>query len=129
MQANYINETELLNFNSPNIQTLVLENNWQALTLYDRIGAVYSFVKDKIKFGYNFADAIPASQILQDGIGQCNTKAILLMALFRAVDIPCRLHGFTIDKSLQRGVVPELIYPITPDNILHSWVEVFYKDK
>ena len=34
------------------------------------------------------------------------------------------MHGFTIHKALQRGVVPELIYPIAPAEILHSWIEV-----
>ena len=38
--------------------------------------------------------------------------------------IPCRFHGFTIDKRLQRGVVPELVYPLAPANIIHSWVEI-----
>lgn len=31
---------------------------------------------------------------------------------------------FTIHKALQRGVVPELVYPIAPEEIIHSWVEV-----
>ena len=48
------------------------------------------------------------------------------MALLRAVGVPCRFYGFTIDKGLQRGIVPELIYPLAPRSILHSWVEVFY---
>jgi len=126
---NLLLETPLLDYHSPNIQALITRKGWRNLPLYERIGAVYSFVKDDIGFGYNKQDALPASQILRDGHGQCNTKGILLMALFRAVDIPCRLHGFTIEKSLQRGVVPELIYPITPDNIVHSWVEIYYEDK
>ena len=126
---NLLIETPLLDYRSPNIQTLITQKDWQKLPLYERIGAVYHFVKDEIRFGYNKQDALPASQILNDGHGQCNTKGILLMALFRAVGIPCRLHGFTIKKSLQRGVVPELIYPITPDNIVHSWVEIFYEGK
>jgi hypothetical protein len=46
------------------------------------------------------------------------------MALLRAVGVKCRIHGFTIHKGLQRGVVPELVYPIVPEEILHSWVEV-----
>ncbi len=126
---NLLLETPLLDYHSPNIQTLIAQRGWRELPLYERIGAVYHFVKDEIRFGYNKQDALTASQILQDGHGQCNTKGILLMALFRAVGIPCRLHGFTIKKSLQRGVVPELIYPITPDNIVHSWVEIYYEGK
>jgi len=115
----------LLDYNSPTIKALVEARQWRALPNLDRIGAVYDFVRNEILFGYNTADSIPASKVLQDGYGQCNTKGTLLMALLRAVDIPCRLHGFTITKTLQKGVVPPLVYPITPDDILHSWVEVY----
>ncbi|WP_068299413.1 transglutaminase family protein [Pararhodobacter sp. CCB-MM2] len=116
--------TPLLDFDHPSITALIARRGWTGLTRYDRIGAAYAFVRDEIAFGYNRDDAIPASEVLSDGIGQCNTKATLLMALLRALDIPCRLHGFTIHKSLQQGVVPPLVYPIAPDNILHSWIEL-----
>ena len=125
----YLAPTALLDFEHPDIQALVEQRSWGELFLFDRIGAVYTFVRDEIEFGYNRADDIGASQVLRDGYGQCNTKAILLMALLRAVKVPTRFHGFTIEKSLQRGVVPELIYPITPDNIVHSWVEVYFDGK
>ncbi|MFV1636634.1 MULTISPECIES: transglutaminase-like domain-containing protein, partial [Phaeobacter] len=65
-------------------------------------------------------------RVLSDGYGQCNTKGTLLMALLRALGVPCRFHGFTIDKRLQRGVVPELVYPLAPANIIHSWVEIYH---
>lgn len=116
--------TPLLDFESRPIQSLIADRGWRALPPHDRIGAIYDFVRNEIAFGYNRADDIPASQVLRDGFGQCNTKGILLMALLRAVGIRCRLHGFTIHKGLQRGVVPELVYPLAPDEILHSWVEV-----
>ncbi len=125
----YLKPTNILNFNHPDIQNLISTRSWQSLPVFERIGAAYNFVRDEIEFGYNSADNITASNVLNDGIGQCNTKANLLMALFRALKIQCRLHGFTIHKSLQRGVVPELIYPITPENIIHTWVEIKYEDK
>ncbi len=124
-----LKETPLLDFRAPNIRQLVEQRKWMDLPLFDRAGAVYDFVRNEIKFGYNKADNIPASQVVTDGIGQCNTKGTLLMALMRAVGIPCRLHGFTIHKQLQRGVVPELIYRIAPENILHSWVEIYLEDR
>jgi len=123
----YLAETALLNFGSGSIQALVKAQGWTELSAYARIGAVYDYVRNEIRFGYNSADDIPASDVLVDGYGQCNTKATLLMALLRAVNIPCRLHGFTIHKGLQRGIVPELVYGLAPDNILHSWVEVYHE--
>lgn len=62
--------------------------------------------------------------MLTDGYGQCNTKSTLLMALLRAVDVPNRLHGATIHKRLQQGVVTGFNYWLAPDEIFHSWVEV-----
>lgn len=117
--------TKLLDYENPSLQALINARQWQGLPVQARIGAVYDFVRNEILFGYNVDDNIPASDVLSDGYGQCNTKGTLLMALLRALGIPCRLHGFTIKKSLQKGVVPPLVYPIAPDDILHSWVEVF----
>jgi hypothetical protein len=126
MSHPHLIETLLLDFSSPAIEGLIAARRWADLPESERIGAVYDFVRNDILFGYNADDALPASRVLTDGYGQCNTKGVLLMALLRSVGIPCRFHGFTIDKSLQRGVVPELVYPLAPRNILHSWVEVLH---
>ncbi|UWQ53155.1 transglutaminase-like domain-containing protein [Leisingera caerulea] len=115
--------TRLLDFDHPSIARLITNRGWKELAQHEQIGAVYGFVRNEIAFGYNHADDIPASRVLTDGYGQCNTKGTLLMALLRGVGVRCRLHGFTIHKALQRGVVPEIVYPIAPDEILHSWVE------
>ncbi|WP_052261640.1 transglutaminase-like domain-containing protein [Leisingera sp. ANG-M1] len=122
-RSELLSETGMLDFKSPAIAALIAERGWQQLPLEQRIGAAYGFVRNEIRFGYNASDTLKASQVLADGYGQCNTKAVLLMALLRGLGIACRLHGFTIHKSLQRGVVPEAAYWMAPENILHSWVE------
>lgn len=129
MQATYTAQTPLLDFDSDPIRSLVSDRGWRDLSEHDRIGAAYDFVRNEILFGYNASDALPASRVLEDGYGQCNTKNTLLMALLRGLGIACRFHGFTIHKSLQRGVVPEAIYWMTPRDILHSWVEVFHEGR
>ncbi|GAB5377839.1 MAG: transglutaminase-like domain-containing protein [Acuticoccus sp.] len=116
--------TRLLDFELPAVAKLIAERRCNDLTRHDRIGAAYDFVRNDIAFGYNRADDVAASEVLADGYGQCNTKGTLLMALLRGVGVRCRLHGFTIHKALQRGVVPELVYPTAPAEIVHSWVEV-----
>ena len=118
--------TKLLDFGAEPIAKLIHDRNWRDMATFNQIGAIYDFVRNEIAFGYNRADDIPASQVLADGFGQCNTKGTLLMALLRGVGIRCRVHGFTIHKGLQRGVVPELVYPLAPQEILHSWVEIEY---
>lgn len=121
----YLNETPLLNFSASNIQSLIMERNWKELDEYERTKAIYEFVRDEIRFGYNIDDHIPASRVLADGYGQCNTKGILFMGLLRGVLIPCRIHGFTIDKKLQKGAMTGIVYKNAPQHIFHSWVEVY----
>lgn len=122
----YLLETRMLDYSNHRIQALVNEKKWEELDEFNRIKAVYNYVRDEILFGYNVDDNIAASKVLSDGYGQCNTKGTLFMALLRAVKIPCRVHGFTIDKELQKGAMTGLIYKNAPRNVLHSWVEVFY---
>ena len=122
----YLQLTPLLDFNIAEFSRLVEKKNWCNLSPKEKIQQIYLFVRNEILFGYNPKDEIPASQILKEGIGQCNTKATLLMALLRAVGIPCRFHGFTIDKALQKGAFSKLWFPLVPKNIIHSWVEVWF---
>ncbi len=127
--TNYLKETELLNFSHPLIQALVKNEDWMKLDLVNRVKAIYNYVKNDIKFGYNSFDNIKATKVLEDGYGQCNTKSTLLMALLRATGVPNRIHGFTIDKVLQKGAINGVWYSLSPKNILHSWVEVYVNDK
>ncbi|MCK0141973.1 transglutaminase family protein [Aliiroseovarius sp. F20344] len=127
MSHDYLSQTPFLDYGSKPIQALIAQRGWAELDEGERIGAAYDYVRNEVLFGYNSDDALPASQVLEDGYGQCNTKGTLLMALLRALSIPCRFRGFTINKALQRGVVPELVYPLAPRNIIHSWVEVQYR--
>ena len=125
----YLEETKLLNFSSICISDLIKKERWMQLSDYNKIFKIYNYVRDDIEFGYNEDDAITASNVLEDGYGQCNTKGILLMALLRAVGIRCRIHGFNIDKSLQKGAMKGFYYSLAPNEIVHSWVEVYYNSK
>lgn len=129
MQDKYLKETRMLNYNSDSIQKLVAIKKWNQLDEYNRIGAVYDYVRNKILFGYNSSDLLTAEEVLKDGYGQCNTKGTLLMALLRAVGIPCRLHGSEVSKYFQKGATSGLISKLAPERVVHTWVEVFHKDK
>ena len=126
MMKQYLQETGMLDFRKESIQTLLAEKGWMQKDEFHRIKSIYEFVRDEIAFGYNVDDTLSASAVLRDGYGQCNTKGTLLMGLLRAAEIPCRLHGFTINKKLQKGAMTGLIYWLAPRSIVHSWVEVQY---
>ncbi len=123
----YLSETELLNFGAEEIQNLIESRGWKSLGEEEKIKEIYGFVQNEIKFGYNAADNLTATQILKDGYGQCNTKATLLAALLRAVGVPCRVHASYVEKALQKGIVNCLFYRLAPEKVLHSWAEVYYK--
>lgn len=125
----YLKETKMLDYSSKNIQRLIQERDWNDIEVFERLKSIYNFVRDEILFGYNIDDNISASKVLADGYGQCNTKGTLFMALLRACNIPCRVHGFTIDKELQKGAMTGIVYKNAPQNVFHSWVEVYFEDK
>lgn len=125
MNTQYLEKTAMLDYDNVRIQQLIKRRKWKDLPDFERIRAIYDYVRDEILFGYNSDDSVSASRVLRDGYGQCNTKGTLLMALLRACGIPCRTHGFTIDKKLQKGAMTGIVYKNAPRNILHSWVEVY----
>jgi len=120
----HLRPTRLLDHQHPALLRLAEQRGWNDLAPDERVGAVYAFVRDEIAFGYNTSDDIPASQVLAEGLGQCNTKTTLLMALLRGAGVPVRFHGATIHKRLQKGIVTGLMYRLAPRDILHSWAEV-----
>ena len=121
----YLRSTPMLDFEDPAIARRIDARGWRDISDdFERIRAIYDFVRDEILFGYNVDDSIPASRVLRDGFGQCNTKGTLFMALLRACGVLCRIHGFTIDKKLQKGAMSGLVYRLAPREIFHSWVEV-----
>lgn len=125
----HLKATPLLNYEDSSIRNLIADRGWLELPESERIGSIYDFVRNDIAFGYNTSDDLSASSVLADGYGQCNTKTTLLMALLRGSGIACRFHGATIHKKLQKGVVEGTLYRIAPENIIHSWAEIFFEDR
>lgn len=125
----FLQETKILNYSHPTIQKLINSRGWSTQNDKDKIYNIYNFIRDEIKFGYNKKDNLKSSKILKDGYGQCNTKGILFMSLLRAVNIPCRIHAFYVDKKLQKGILKGFYYKLSPNEILHSWVEIYYNNE
>ena len=129
MDSKYLKKTTMLDYDNSKIQQLIHSRLWHKLSEYDAIKCIYNYVRDEIAFGYNFDDTMTASEVYEDGYGQCNTKGTLLMALLRSVGVACRFHGFTIYNELQKGAIPNYIFPLAPQRIIHSWVEVLYQGR
>ncbi len=70
MKDKYLRETRMVDFSNPAIQKLIQNMKWKEMGEFQ------------------------LQKVLADGYGQCNTKGTLFMALLRACNIPCRVHGF-----------------------------------
>lgn len=91
----------------------------------DKLARLFRFVRDEIVFGFPpEGDFVKASQTIERGYGQCNTKGVLFLALCKAVGIPARLHFSRISKEIQHGFFKGLFYWLMPTEISHSWLEV-----
>lgn len=96
-----------------------------AKTNRKKLESLFLFVRDEIAFGFPVkGDFVPASETIQTGVGQCNTKATLLLALCRASGISARIHFSLISKNIQRGFFSGIAYWLMPQDISHSWIEV-----
>lgn len=122
----YLLSTPLLDFNSEEIKALVMTNGWKDTDERTRINSIYAFVRDKVEFGFNLTDYMPASKILYDGYGQLNNKAVVFAALLRACSVPCRIHAYMADKILLDGILDGFLYEKAPQNLLCMSVEVLY---
>lgn len=91
----------------------------------EKFTRLLSYVREDIKFGFpRDGDLTKASETIRLGLGQCNTKATLLLALCKATGIPARMHFSLISKEIQRGFFRGLAYRLMPSEISHSWLEI-----
>jgi len=91
----------------------------------DKLESIFHFVRDEIKFGFTPKwDVVRASEVLRYGIGYCNTKATLFVALCRAAGISARPHCGMISIDIMRGVFPSIAFLFLPNAGSHTWTEV-----
>jgi len=96
-----------------------------AQSTHEALHKLFQFVRDDIKFAFPpEGDFVKASQTIERGYGQCNTKSILFLALCRASSIPARIHYSNISKEIQHGFFSGLAYWLMPNKLTHSWLEV-----
>lgn len=91
----------------------------------EKVERIFNYVRDEIKFGFPPTwDTVPASETVYYGLGYCNTKATLFVALCRAASIPARIHFGLIDIQIMHGILPSFAFPFLPRQGGHSWTEL-----
>lgn len=116
---------KLADYDHPLVRETAERLTEDEVTVRGKLKELFLYVRDNIRFGFpEDGDFVKASDTIQQGFGQCNTKATLLLALCRAAGIPARIHFSLISKEIQKGFFTGLAYWLMPSRISHSWIEV-----
>ena len=120
------NESDkLADFDNPLVKEKATQLTEGAHDAGEKLQRMLLYVRDGIKFGFPLkGDFVKASETIKSGIGQCNTKTTLFLALCKAADIPSRIHFSLIRKDIQRGIFTGIGYALLPPFLSHSWLEV-----
>jgi hypothetical protein len=115
----------LADYDHPLVQEIAQHVTQAEKTMRGKLEKIFYYVRDNILFGFpNDGDLVKASDTITLGMGQCNTKGTLFLALCKASGIPARIHFSLIDKEIQRGLFTGLRYKLMPSLLSHSWIEV-----
>lgn len=95
------------------------------VTILEKLENIFYFVRDEIRFGFPPKwDEVKASEVISYGLGYCNTKATLFLALCKASGISARVHYGLINIEIMRGIFPPFAFPFLPKAGGHSWIEL-----
>lgn len=118
-------KSQLSDSDHPTIINLVSRLTYGKKSPQEMVESLFLFVRDQIRFGFPPVwDQVKASETVYYGLGYCNTKATLMVALCRAASIPARVHFGLIDIRIMRGILPGFVFPFMPKLGGHSWTEV-----
>jgi transglutaminase-like putative cysteine protease len=128
----YLAQTYFMDFGNPAVATkardLVIGTSIDDVSA--RAQKLFYFARDqvpyKILWGLPTRTYLRASKTLERGFGFCIPKAILLVALARAIGIPARLHFADIinhlaSENLQKAMGTKLF-------VFHGYAEFFIND-
>lgn len=104
--ANWVGATRLVDSAAPAIRRLAASLTQGQSDPAARVGAVFDHVSRRIRFGFatGFWD-MSASAVLAAGVGYCNTKSTLFVALLRAAGVPARQRFMDIDAGVLAGII------------------------
>lgn len=104
MHEEYLKSTEFVDSDSPEIRDFARKAVAGATMPREKAVKLYYAVRDGIYYDpYRIGpdrESFKASRILKNGYGYCVAKAVVLAAVLRAQDIPCRLHFADVRNHL-----------------------------
>ena len=127
----YLRPTRFIDCDSPSIQQKSRDLTKGQEGNVEKAKSLFYFVRDEIKYDMYVPKSLPenfmASKILSRGKGYCVQKAVLLVALARAAEIPAGL-GFA---RIRNNLLPEEVVKRLGTNIFpsHGYAELYLNGK
>jgi hypothetical protein len=91
----------------------------------DKAIALHDYVRENVKFGFaKHHDAAQPDFTLTCGLGHCNPKSRLMVALFRAAGLESHQHFVVIPKEILKGAIPPASFWMLSSELSHSYCEV-----
>ncbi len=131
MMEEYLKPTSIVNFDHPTVKNKAQEITIGQMETIEKARSLFYFVRDTIKYNPYLPRYLPehfrTSNTLARGEGFCITKAALLIAMSRAVEIPARFHFVILRNHLLPEKMAELLVSdVIPD---HSFAEFYLNGK
>jgi transglutaminase-like putative cysteine protease len=127
MYEEYLEPTEFIDSNAPEVQAFAQKAVIEAKTPREKAVKLYYAVRDGIYYDpYRIdvsRDGFKASTILRQGYGFCVTKAVTLAAALRANGIPAKLHFANVRNHLTTERLKEIMQ--TDIFFYHGFNDVF----
>lgn len=123
----YLEPTEFLDFDKPEIRDFAERNSMGAKTVREKAIQLYYAVRDGFYYNPNIMDlrreGLKASDLVKRNRGYCVEKAVLLAASARAVGVPSRLSFYIV----RNHIATEKLEKILRKNYLvfHGAAELF----
>jgi len=97
----FVSASRFCDYQEPGIQNLVREIGGRSKGTQEKAVNCFFYVRDNIVFGMD-PWQIKASETLRKGYGMCSNKALLLVALLRAMGIASRLAWIPLNRHFLR---------------------------
>ncbi len=122
----YIKQTRYCDFESKEITNFC--ENYRYLNTLDIVAAVFDFVRDTIKYRFDYPWRC-ASETLKKKTGNCFNKANLQIALLRRCGIPAGYGVYLVRKKILRPLLPDEIFEMVNDTTVHVFAKVFINNR
>ena len=117
----YLKETEFIDFSHPSVKGVANRLTEHLSVEREKVCALFSYTRDEIKFGWtSYFSYMKASDVIAAGVGYCNTKSTLFVALLRSIGIPSRQIFLDISCEILHGLGIQ-----SGQFVDHSYTEIF----